>query len=216
MIEAALPDARAELAALATRRSELEKLIAQAEATLGTTSAAVDAPATLTLHAALVQVITEHNNEWMTVRELTDAVNERGLYRTRDGSPVEVNQVHARTNNYSAIFEKKGSSVRLREESEMLETHSASVTVFRDDDEGFFDWLEAHRDGYIVNSFRNPKPHYLVLHRPGCPHFKGSPELNWTKQYVKLCSDTRADLETWASETVGGEPTLCPSCACFG
>jgi hypothetical protein len=42
------------------------------------------------------------------VRQLADAVNERGLYRKRDGSPVEVNQVHARTSNYEALFEKNG------------------------------------------------------------------------------------------------------------
>jgi hypothetical protein len=37
------------------------------------------------------------------------------LYRKRDGSPVEVDQVHARTNNYANLFEKNGSAIRLKE-----------------------------------------------------------------------------------------------------
>jgi hypothetical protein len=35
-------------------------------------------------------------------------VNERGLCCERDGRPVEVKQVHVRTNNYDALFEKDG------------------------------------------------------------------------------------------------------------
>ena len=48
------------------------------------------------------------------MRELADEVNERSMYRKRDGSPVEANQVHARTKNYTALFEKDGSRIRLR------------------------------------------------------------------------------------------------------
>ena len=36
------------------------------------------------------------------------------LYRKRDGSPVEINQVHARTSNYGALFEKDGPKIRLK------------------------------------------------------------------------------------------------------
>ena len=74
-------------------------------------------------------------------RALADAVNARGLYRKRDGSPVEVNQVHARTNNYQDLFEKNGSLICLRTESRMLADHPQAITVFKDDDRGFFDWL---------------------------------------------------------------------------
>jgi hypothetical protein len=42
----------------------------------------------------------------MTARALADAVNGRGLYRKKDGSPVEINQVRARTNNYHDLFRK--------------------------------------------------------------------------------------------------------------
>jgi hypothetical protein len=73
-------------------------------------------------------------------------------------------------------------------------------------------WLEGHPDGYFVNTERNLKPNYLVLHRPDFPHFKGSESLHWTKDYVKICSTDRAELEEWAANTVGGEVTLCRSC----
>ena len=72
----------------------------------------------LTLHAALEFILRENGNPWMTVRELADRVNASGLYTTRDGSPVEVNQIHARTKNYSALFEKDRGRVRLREAEE--------------------------------------------------------------------------------------------------
>jgi len=200
MIEEALTGARAELAALQARQSELELPRAEQERMK------------MTLHDAMSQVLRENNNEWMTVRALADAVNTRRLYRKRDGSPVEINQVHARANNYASMFEKDGANIRLRRESPMLTALPQSATVFRDDDSGFFEWLDENPGGYFINSERNPRPTYLVLHRPSCPHFKGSPKLKWTKDYVKVCSSDRVELEEWASETVGGEVTLCRTC----
>ena len=148
----------------------------------------------------------------MTARALTDAVNTRNLYRKRDGSPVEVNQVHARTNNYPDLFEKEGPLIKLRTESRMLTDHPATITVFKDDDSGFLGWLDNHADGYFINCNRNPKPSYLVMHRPSCPHFDRRPGVRWTKDYIKMCSRSRDDLQEWASGTVGGEATLCSTC----
>jgi hypothetical protein len=210
MIRAALANARAELDALDARRSELQELISQGEAALGEARPPVAASA-MTLHEALVQVLRENGNEPMTARALADAVNERGLYRTKDGSPVEVNQVHARTSNYQDLFEKDGSLIHLKEESQMLTDHPQTISVFRDDDRGFFDWLDDHPDGYFINSERRPKPTYLVLHRPSCPHFDRGP-VHWTKDYIKICSANRSELEEWATGTVGGDVTLCRDC----
>ena len=94
MIRVALADARAELAALDVRRSELEVLISQGEAALGDAYPSIG-KTTMTLHEALAQILRENGNSPMTARSLADAVNDRGLYRTRAGSPVEVNQIHA-------------------------------------------------------------------------------------------------------------------------
>jgi hypothetical protein len=211
LIEAALTEARQELAALEARRQELQVLIAQAEAALGGTQQS-PAEAGITLHQALVQILQEHDNDSMTARALADAVNDRGLYRKRDGSPVEVNQVHARTNNYQDLFEKDGSLIRLRTESPMLSENPPTISVFKDDDRGFFGWLDAHPAGYFINSERSPKSTYLVLHQRSCPHFDRSPAVHWTKDYIKICSASRGDLEEWATGRVGGELTLCRTC----
>jgi hypothetical protein len=86
---------------------------------------------------------------------------------------------------------------------------SATVTLFRDDDSGFFDWRDAHPGSYFINTERNPGSTYLVLHRSSCHHFSRNPGLRWTKEYVKVCGDDRQGLEEWAA---GGEMTLCRTC----
>lgn len=126
LIEAALASARAELADLDARRSSLETLIAQAEVALGGGHAPAGMP-TMTLHEAIAQTLRDNGNAPMTARALADAINDRGLYRTRDGSPVEVNQVHARTSNYQELFDKDGSLIRLKGESPMLASDFQTV-----------------------------------------------------------------------------------------
>ena len=210
VIAAALAGARAELTELDARRAELQGLIAEAEAALGGTPEHNEG--SLTLHQALSQVLRENHNEPMTARALADAVNTRGLYRKRDGSPVEVNQVHARTGNYPDLFEKEGSQIRLKGEPPMTVAYPPSVTLFKDDDPGFLAWLGDHPAGYFINADRKPRPKYLILHRPGCPHIDRARSLRLTKDYVKICADDRAALEEWAAGSVGGEPTLCPPC----
>ena len=67
MIRAALADARAELAALDARRSELEALISQGETALGDAQPAA-ARTMMTLHEALAQILRESGNVPMTSR----------------------------------------------------------------------------------------------------------------------------------------------------
>ena len=218
MIEEALTEARAELAELDSRRSQLLEQIGEGEAILrGGLSAdpreVAAATPGLTLHEALVRVLEDVGNESMTARELTDQVNRRALYRKRDGSPVEVNQVQARTSNYSDLFEKDGSRIRLKGGATVFAMPmTPNFVMFKDDDEGFFEWQDEHPEGEFVNTERKPNPNYLVLHKSGCRHFKGDDSLQWTRDYVKAASDDRAALETWARETVGGEMTLCRTC----
>jgi hypothetical protein len=87
-----------------------------------------------------------------------------------------------------------------------------TVAVFTDDDNGFFQWLDQHQDGYFINTERTPTRKYLVLHRPCCPHFTRNPDKHWTKDYTKICAPTPGDLEHWAASTVDGEATLCRTC----
>ena len=94
----------------------------------------------------------------------------------------------------------------------MPSSQPENFTIFRDDDSGFFSWLDGHVDGYFINTERHPKASYLVMHRPSCSHFDRSPDVHWTKNYIKVCSSSRDDLEYWAARAVGGEATLCSSC----
>ena len=66
---------------------------------------------------------------------------------------------------------------------------------FRNDEDGFRDWCEAHSDGFFVNANYKPRRRYLVLHKVGCPSFKTGG--NFTgPHYVKLCADSIDDLRS--------------------
>jgi hypothetical protein len=113
-IEAGLAQAQLELAALDARRQELLALIARGHAALGeyVPAAAINAGDRLTLHQAMELVLDENNNRWMTVHELADTINARGLYEKRDRSQVEASQIHARANKYPGRFAKDGPRIR--------------------------------------------------------------------------------------------------------
>jgi hypothetical protein len=65
-----------------------------------------------TLHEEIARILRE--NGAMTTAQLADAVNRAGRYRKRDGTPVTAFQIHGRTRNYSQLFEREGTTVRLR------------------------------------------------------------------------------------------------------
>lgn len=117
-IQAGIDEAEAELRDLRDRAEELERLITKARQLLEGGTADLSATASgarLTLHEAIRVVLRERDNGPLSARELADEINKRQLYRKRDGSAVEINQIHARVNNYSSIFEKVGNGIRLRE-----------------------------------------------------------------------------------------------------
>lgn len=141
LIEAALADARQELAALDARKAELEALIVQGESALGGAPAPVVQDSGATLQEALQRILRENGNRPLHVRQLADEVNQRGLYRRRDTGPVEVSQVHARTSTYDKVFGKGGSFVWLKEEPGV-------IVPFKDDDSRFLAWITNNPDGY--------------------------------------------------------------------
>jgi hypothetical protein len=67
-----------------------------------------------TLHEEIAAILRESGREWLTTTEIADEVNRRGRYRKRDGSLVSPYQIHGRTRNYAALFDRDGSRVRLR------------------------------------------------------------------------------------------------------
>jgi multidrug resistance efflux pump len=116
-IEAALAEAERELAELQAREQQLRTLITRAKAALGEQPPVATVPIQrLTLHEAIRQVLLDHPEDWMTVTDIAVEINRRKLYEKRDSSPVEPSQIHARTKNYAALFDKDGPRIRLREQ----------------------------------------------------------------------------------------------------
>jgi hypothetical protein len=113
-IKAGLAHAERELAELDARREELQALIAGGRAALGEQlpTAPANARERLTLHRAMELVLDDNSNHWMTVHELADAINGRGLYEKRDRSNVDPSQIHARANKYPHRFAKDGARIR--------------------------------------------------------------------------------------------------------
>lgn len=118
LIADTLDRARTELSELEGRKTYLLAVIARAEAMHDALNADDQPGRQMTLHEAIAFLIEETSNRWMTVKELADAINRRGLYHKKDGSPVEINQIHARINNYGHLFEKEGARVRLHAATE--------------------------------------------------------------------------------------------------
>ena len=87
--------------------------------------------------------------------------------------------------------------------------------LFKDDDQGFLDWKNAHIDGFVLNTTRTPRSDYLMLHRATCPHLTWrNAEVHWTKDYVKYCSTQVDDLVRWVKQQGIGNPRLTPCRTC--
>jgi len=68
----------------------------------------------VTLHVAMQMVLKDAPNHMMRPTDLAAAIHARGLYRMRDGRPVETQQIHARVGNYEHLFERAGTFVKLK------------------------------------------------------------------------------------------------------
>ena len=84
---------------------------------------------------------------------------------------------------------------------------------FRDDDSGYRQWLAAHPEGFVLNTYTKPKPTYLVLHRTSCHTISGNPArgVRWTADYIKFCGGRR-ELEEYARRDLGGAVQPCGVC----
>jgi hypothetical protein len=70
----------------------------------------------VTLHEEIEAILRENGGDWMTTRQIAEAVARRGRYIKKDGtSDVSAFQVHGRTKNYPQLFERDGSKVRLKQ-----------------------------------------------------------------------------------------------------
>ncbi len=66
-----------------------------------------------TLHEAMTLVIRDSPAGMLRAGDIAQEIEKRHLYRMRDGRPVEAQQIHARVSNYSHLFEKVGTFIKL-------------------------------------------------------------------------------------------------------
>ena len=72
----------------------------------------------ITLHEAIKRVINEYGST--TVEEITERVNEYGLYRRKDKKSVPKNQIRARIRKYDHLFIIEDGKVHLNEKNKIL------------------------------------------------------------------------------------------------
>jgi hypothetical protein len=84
---------------------------------------------------------------------------------------------------------------------------------FVDDDRGYLEWLSAHPDGFVLNTYTRPSASYLRLHSAACRTISvlQPPGTTFTEgDYSKLCGG-RSELEEHARR-LGGPAQPCTRC----
>lgn len=85
---------------------------------------------------------------------------------------------------------------------------------FKDNDGGYLHWINTNPTGFVVNCERNPRSAYHRLHLAICYTITGHPangEL-WTRDYIKICSLSREELEEWVMKKIETELKPCGIC----
>lgn len=86
-------------------------------------------------------------------------------------------------------------------------TRNEVAIEFRSNDREYFDWIENHPSGFVVNTLRSSPSSYLTLHRATCRKIVGYNKMarpgGYTERdYVKVCGPSVDVLRRWA-ETIG-------------
>jgi len=81
------------------------------------------------------------------------------------------------------------------------------MPLFQNQDAQYLDWLDAHPNGFAVNSHQEPAPTYLVLHRSTCG--KARQQNPTSTQYSKFGATTLEEAQEFAGE---GTLTACQLC----
>lgn len=89
------------------------------------------------------------------------------------------------------------------------------VSEFRDDDDGYLEWLAGHAGGFVVNILRSHNATGARVHRAVCGAIGSRPARGGTLTegaYSKVCSDDLGALADWAQGTVGKSIKECGTC----
>lgn len=110
----AIKQTEGELAGYREKCRELEELLAQARALVepARTRGGGAASRRMTLHRAMQEVLAQHP-DGLSAPDLAAEINRRRLYLRRDGGPVDVPQVHARTQAYEDVFTRRDRRILL-------------------------------------------------------------------------------------------------------
>lgn len=116
-----LESLRAQSESLHAEASFTDRRVAMLEGLLDLATSSAEGPAAMTrgeiprtLHEAMAEVLRTAPERMMRAGDLAAAIERRGLYRMRDGRPVEAQQIHARVSHYGALFTKEGTFIKLK------------------------------------------------------------------------------------------------------
>jgi hypothetical protein len=99
------------------------------------------------------------------------------------------------------------------------ETRTPEI-VFDGDDEAYLGWLCDHPDGYVLNTWRDPEPEFMVLHKATCGQITAFSNASSSgafteRAYIKICAENIAHLEAWVKRhgrPDGSFSSICPAC----
>ena len=93
-----------------------------------------------------------------------------------------------------------------------------SAHEYRDDDDGYRDWLNKHQGGYVINIPRSHSPVDAYLHDADCSALIAQigRDVSLTGPYVKVCGETLAEVQQWATGNVRAPVSPCGVCRVVG
>lgn len=84
---------------------------------------------------------------------------------------------------------------------------------FIDDDFGYLQWLRDRPGTFVLETERDPRRSFVVVHRAECPAISGPTHTGgWTTRMIKVCATTLEEINSWCQERVGGHATHCQRC----
>lgn len=89
-------------------------------------------------------------------------------------------------------------------------------TIFKDNDEGYLEWIENNKNGFVINAFRKTSDLPVMIHKATCRTIRVPSAISkphWTTgDSIKICSLDKTNLETWGNNNFSGKVQICTKC----
>ena len=73
------------------------------------------------------------------------------------------------------------------------------MQTFVDAEDAYLAWIRTQADGYVLNAGRtDARSTPVVIHRARCAFISGAYTNYTTRDYIKICSTDRSELEHWS------------------